>query len=77
MSENISKQAVLVLVIIAVVVSVLSTSMVLNSVYQHEAPVVSDSGEEDLGPPLGRVRLTVPQDFTESGRVTLDVVNRE
>ena len=54
MAEEISKKALLVLVIIAVVVSVFSTTLVMNAVYQETA--------FPSGAPAGgaRVSLNVP-----------------
>jgi len=47
-SEDVSKRAVLVLVVLAVVVSVLSTSLVLNAVYQYAPDSVSNLGGGDV-----------------------------
>jgi len=63
MGEDISKQTVLVLVAISLVVSMFSTLMVLNTVYSHspEAP------EPEYKDPLGVVRfhVTAPELETE------------
>jgi len=66
MDDEISRKAVLVLVIVAVVISLLSTSLVLNTVYTvpGEGGVVQPSG--------GRVTLIVP-DSPPASRVILEV----
>ncbi|MBR9699936.1 hypothetical protein GOV09_05755 [Candidatus Woesearchaeota archaeon] len=72
MDENVSRKAVLVLVIIAVVVSIFSTTLVLNAVYDYQPPA-----QQDYGAPLGRVVLSVPGDPSGTGKVVLSVPEEE
>ncbi|MBD3163712.1 hypothetical protein GF323_00765 [Candidatus Woesearchaeota archaeon] len=67
MNEEVSKKALLILVIIAVVISVLSTSLVMHAVYN--APAETGGGAV----PSGRAILTVPAQPAASGRVSLKV----
>ena len=67
MAEEISRKALLVLVIIAVLVSVLSTTLVMNSVVQAES-----TGPASGGLPSGQVSVTVPQ-APPSGIVSVTV----
>ncbi len=83
MEEDISKKAVLVLVIVAVVISILSTTLVLNSVYRINAVPLSRGGQAE--PPKGEAsavaRLSVgqatavaPPMSVSTGRVRLNVI---
>lgn len=71
MTDDISKKAVMILVIVAMIISILSTTFVLNAVYNVDTP---KSGTDTISQPIGKVSLTVPQQPT-TGRVTLTVNN--
>jgi hypothetical protein len=68
LTKDISKKTVLIMVIIAIIVSVVSTSIVLNAVYNY----VPESGLQ--GAPVGRATLTVPPQ-PPSGQVVFTVTN--
>ena len=72
MEEEVSRKAVLVLVLVAVLVSIFSTVLVLNTVYNQA--IQSDYAQVDYMEPNGKVSLTVPQQPL-AGRVTLIVKN--
>ncbi len=55
MAEDISRKAVLVLVLVAVIVSLLSTTLVLKTVYRFAPP-----SQDQEAPSAGRVSLYVP-----------------
>ena len=65
MAEEISKKALLVLVIIAIVVSVFSTTLVMNAVYQE---TVFPSGSPGGG---ARASLTVPPQGSAGASLTV------
>ena len=76
MPEDISKKAVLILVVIAVVVSMISTTLVLNAVYDYVPASLPVEEEVQRGEPTGRVTLRVPgepEGVSAAGRVTLIV----
>lgn len=66
MEEHISRKAVLVLVVLALVVSILSTTMVLNAVSHLSAP------QEQPASPTATAQLTVPA-APPTAQVTLSV----
>jgi flagellar basal body-associated protein FliL len=70
MEDNISRKAVLVLVIIAVVVSILSTTLVMYSVYSYNPAVMT----APQNAPGARVNLYVPAE-PASGTVQFTVVD--
>ena len=73
MKEDISNKAVLILVVIAVVVSMLSTVFVLNTIYTISPTQASQSGVGGEMP-SGRVSLTVPPP-PATGKVSLIVTD--
>ncbi len=75
MTEEVSRKAVLILVIIAVVISILSTSLVLSAVYNYIPSPIVRNEEVGVGEPGGRVTLSVPPQPV-AGKVTLEVVDR-
>ena len=66
MEGDISRRAVLILVVIAVLSSLLTTTLVLNPVYHYSST--------DAPSPVGRVTLSVPS-ASPTGQVTLQVFN--
>ncbi len=83
MEQDISKKAVLVLVIIAVVISILSTALVLNSVYRINAVPPSRGGQAEppKSEPSAVARFSVGQGTTaappisiSTGRAVLNVI---
>jgi hypothetical protein len=61
MDENISRKAVLVLVLLSVIISAISTSLVLNSVYTiNPAPLITEQKAEQPNMPGARATLTIP-----------------
>ena len=76
LTEDISKKAVLILVVIAVVISILRTTLVMNAVYHYAPGSVPVEEEAQIGEPTGRVTLTVPgapEEVSATGKVTLTV----
>ncbi len=71
MDEQVSRKAVIVFVMLALIISVLSTSLVLYSVYNFDPQM--PQGNND-GAPTGRVSLSVPQQPI-TGKVVLEVIN--
>ena len=72
MAEDISKRAVLILVMIAVVISILSTTMVLNATYKYSP---SGTQIEEHRNPAGRVMLTIPSEpMGTKGTVKLMII---
>jgi len=74
MSDDLSRRAVLVLVVLAVAVSIISTSLVMNAIYTY-VPADLSSQESNLQP-SARVALSVPQQ-PMVGTVVLEVANPE
>ena len=74
MKDDISRKAVLMLVAVAVLASVLSTSLVINAVYNYVPS--NDAGQQEAAQPAGRVTITVPaQPPSSQGKVVLEVLN--
>jgi len=72
MAEEISRKTVLVLVLVAVIVSLFSTTLVMKTVYrntvaQEQAPPSTGKVSLTVPPPEGKVQLTV---IDENGQVT-------
>lgn len=77
MTEDISRRAVLVLVMIAVVVSILSTSLVLNAVYNPTYFPQQEVSEQEVVP-TARAVLSVdipPEPSFTAGVARLEVLN--
>ncbi len=84
MEEDISRKVVLVLVIVAVVISILSTILVLNSVYRINAVPLSRGGQAEPLPEgeasavarlsVGHVTAAAPPISVSTGRVRLNVI---
>jgi flagellar basal body-associated protein FliL len=60
LAEDISRKAVLILVILAVTISVLSTSFVISAVYNFNPETNTENSVPVNRVPTGRVTLTVP-----------------
>jgi hypothetical protein len=73
MDDTVSRKAVLVLAVIAVMVSILSTTLVMNAVYHVNSNGLSSQNPQDIAPG-GRVTLNVPQQPI-TGRVVFIVNN--
>jgi hypothetical protein len=79
MNDEMSRKAVLILVVIAVVISILSTTLVMNMVSTLNLNPAPVQGKQLSSSPAGVVRLTVPPQPTLSattGRVVFSVDNK-
>jgi len=57
MKDEIPRKTVMILVVVALIISLLSTTLVLNAVYNADTPTFQP---EQMGPPSGKAVFHVP-----------------
>lgn len=76
LNEDISRKVVLILVVVAVIISMLSTTLVLNTIYNYVPQPIAQESSPIFVEPSAKVTLTIPSEPVQAnGKVVLEVIN--
>ena len=77
MEQKKFNKIIMILVIISIIVSVLGTVLLVNSIYFAEPQTLEDGGTTSAGSISLNIANDEPEEYSSSGMISLDIVDND